>query len=350
MYHMLTHFYAWSKYAWWALPLTAGPLVAILMGLYPECLYAYVMVTSTEMMPSHHVIRIVNANYQAQKETYLSQLTKTMKRELTRMRVREAAKAGRLHEIEDLFDQLPPQSQSHYLHCFEAFDLKSKGGLDRGELVACLQEIEPDSPVSVEDGDGKKAGQYTDREAEDWFRILGYANTGIMARQGFKCLVASLSGSADQLLEEEDALGLLLSHGGSVTLKADDRVLRMDQVESVLKSVCPVVPLFQSAGSELVRDMTRNVDTSADAVLGLPGGDARPRERGARARGGADGHRQPQQPREAADASVHAHARELPVAHGRAAPVRRRAPPEAQLAAALQPVPDAEGRPRARGK
>jgi len=267
MYHMLTHFYAWSKYAWWALPLTAGPLVAILMGLYPECLYAYVMVTSTEMMPSHHVIRIVNANYQAHKETYLSQLTKTMKRELTRMRVREAAKAGRLHEIEDLFDQLPPQSQSHYLHCFEAFDLKSKGGLDRGELVACLQEIEPDSPVSVEDGDGKKAGQYTDREAEDWFRILGYANTGIMARQGFKCLVASLSGSADQLLEEEDALGLLLSHGGSVALQADDRVLRVDQVESVLKSVCPVVPLFQSAGSELVRDMTRNVDTSADAVL-----------------------------------------------------------------------------------
>ena len=58
-----------SKYAWWALPLTAGPLVAILMGLYPECLYAYVMVTSTEMMPSHHVIRIVNANYQAHKET-----------------------------------------------------------------------------------------------------------------------------------------------------------------------------------------------------------------------------------------------------------------------------------------
>ena len=32
----------------------------------------------------------------------LFQLTKTMKRELTRMRVREAAKAGRLHEIEDL--------------------------------------------------------------------------------------------------------------------------------------------------------------------------------------------------------------------------------------------------------
>jgi len=267
LYHVLTHPLAWSKYAWWALPLTAGPVVAILSGLYPECLYTYVMVTSTEMMPSHHVIRIVNADYQAQKEAYLAVLTKTMKRELTRMRVREGAKAGRLHEIEDLFEQLPPQSQSHYLHCFEAFDLKSKGGLDRGELVACLQEIEPDSPVSVEDGDGKKAGQYTDREAEDWFRILGYANTGIMARQGFKCLVASLSGSADQLLEEEDALGLLLSHGGSVALQADDRVLRVDQVESVLKSVCPVVPLFQSAGSELVRDMMRNVDTSADAVL-----------------------------------------------------------------------------------
>merc|ERR1719337_2678 len=128
-----------------AFPLTIAPLVAILVGLYPECLYAYVLVTSTEMMPSHHVIRIVNANYQTQKETYLKLLTKTMKRELTRARVREAAKAGRLHEIEDLFEQLPPQSQSHYLHCFEAFDLKSKGGLDRGELVGCMQEIEADS-------------------------------------------------------------------------------------------------------------------------------------------------------------------------------------------------------------
>merc|ERR1719213_1483966 len=79
-----------------------------------------------------------------------------------------------------------------------------------------------------------------------------------MQQQGFKCLIASLSGSSDRVLLESDALPLMMAHAGSAPLQPDDVLLAPAQVESVLKSLAPGTAAFRAAGAVVIQDLPRS--------------------------------------------------------------------------------------------
>jgi hypothetical protein len=273
--------YSWETYGMVAFPLIIPPLVLVCIVLLPEALICMVFTTTTEQLPNHKTILSANREYAEAKTQLWSEVVRQIKRERIRYKVREAVKKGKLAEIEAEFEELPVAQKHHYLHCFEAYDVKSKGGLSRDELIACLLEIQPDEAQSTRKRMSKRMHmeaatsmseeaklQRLRHDVDDWFRIFEYPLSEPIGEQVYKCLVISLLTSADEVLLEPDVIPVLARHSGmhQATQNEADTILFSHNLEIMLHSISQIKLDLRAAGRELMQDIVRT--EGSDRPLG----------------------------------------------------------------------------------